>query len=141
MANEDKIYIVFVRRRSGVYTTWFECQVQAIGYKGNVYKSYKTHREAVLAWVMYEPRRKKPDAPIESAEYVEGNQVIGQLVDDQVLKKTVDRKQFSYFFCPRMCCNIHDYVFRSKVLLDMLKCGDTKQHVVLILHVLNAMVF
>ena len=93
MANEDKIYIVFVRRRSGVYTTWFECQVQVIGYKGNIYKSYKTHREAVLAWVMYEPRRKKPDAPIESAEYVEGNQVIGQLVDDQVLKNAKDQKQ------------------------------------------------
>ena len=55
MANKDKIYIVFVGRRSGVYTTWPECQVQVIGYKGNIYKSYRTHHEAILAWVMYDP--------------------------------------------------------------------------------------
>ena len=55
MANEDKFYIVFVGMRPGVYTTWPECQAQVIGCKGNVYKLYKTHREAVSAWVMYKP--------------------------------------------------------------------------------------
>ena len=34
-----------------------------------------------------------PYALIESSEPKEVNQVIGQLVDDQVLKKTTDRKQ------------------------------------------------
>ena len=36
MANKDKFYVVFVGRRWGVYTTWFEGQTQIIGYKGNV---------------------------------------------------------------------------------------------------------
>ena len=73
MANEDKIYVVFVGRRPGVYTTWPECQAHVIGFKGNVYKSYKTHRETVSTWVMYEPQWKKPDAPIESNEDAERN--------------------------------------------------------------------
>ena len=68
MANEDKIYIVFVGKWSNVYTTWPECQAQVIGYKGNVYKSYKTHCGTISAWVMYEPQWKKLDAPIESSE-------------------------------------------------------------------------
>ena len=42
---------------------------------------------------MYELRWKKPNAPIESGEHSEGNRVIGQLVGDQVLKKTSNRKQ------------------------------------------------
>ena len=67
MANEDKLYIIFVRKRPGIYTTWPECQAQVIGYKGNVYKLYRTHHEAISAWVMYEPRWKKFDTPIESS--------------------------------------------------------------------------
>ena len=39
-----------------------------------------------------------------------------------------------------MCCNIHDHVCISKVLLGMLKCGATKPHAILVLRVLNAMV-
>ena len=77
MANEDKIYVVFVGRRLGVYTTWSECQAQVIGYQGNVYKSYITHCKAISAWVMYEPWWKKPDAHIESGEHVKGRRVIG----------------------------------------------------------------
>ena len=93
MTNEDKFYVVFVGRRPGVYTTQPEYQAQVTGYKGNIYKSYKTHREVVSPWVMYEPRWKIPYALIESSDPEEINQVIGQLVDDQVLKKTKDRKQ------------------------------------------------
>ena len=32
-----------------------KCQEQVIGYKGNVYKSYKMFEEARRAWVFYEP--------------------------------------------------------------------------------------
>ena len=73
MTNKDKIYIVFVGRRLGVHTTWPECQVQVIGYKGNVYKSYRTHHKVVSAWVIYEPWWKKLDAPIESPKPIECN--------------------------------------------------------------------
>ena len=42
---------------------------------------------------MYEPQWKIPNAPIESSEIEEVNQVIGQLANDQVLIKTEERKQ------------------------------------------------
>ena len=42
---------------------------------------------------MYKPRWKIPDAPIESSETEEGNQVIDQLANDQVLIKTEKWKQ------------------------------------------------
>lgn len=90
MANKDKFYVVFVGRTPGMYTTWLECQTQVIGYKGNGYKSYRTHHEVVSAWVMYEPRQKKPNTLIESSAFEEVNKVIGQLEDDQVVRKIED---------------------------------------------------
>ena len=93
MVNEDKLYVVFVGKRPSVCTTCPKCQAQVICYKGNIYKPYRTHREVVLAWVMYEPRWKVPNATIESSKPKEVNQVIGQLVNDQVLKKIKDWKQ------------------------------------------------
>ena len=93
MENKDKFYIAFIGKRLSVYITRPKYQVQVINYKGNVYKSHRTHREAVSAWVMYEPWCKKPNEPIESFEPIEDSQVISQLADDQVLKKTEDRKQ------------------------------------------------
>ena len=55
MENKDKFYIAFIGKRLSVYITRPKYQVQVINYKGNVYKSHRTHREAVSAWVMYEP--------------------------------------------------------------------------------------
>ena len=55
MAN-DVYYVVFAVRKSGIYNSWPECQEQVVGYKGNVYKSYKTFEEARRAWVFYEAR-------------------------------------------------------------------------------------
>nr|CAN79317.1 hypothetical protein VITISV_008344 [Vitis vinifera] len=55
MAN-DVYYVVFAGRKKGIYNSWPECQEQVVGYKGNVYKLYKTFEEARRAWMFYEAR-------------------------------------------------------------------------------------
>ena len=55
MANEV-YYVVFASKKRDIYNLWLECQEQVVGYKENVYKSYKTFKEARWAWVFYEPR-------------------------------------------------------------------------------------
>ena len=55
MTNEVN-YVVFIGRKRGINNSWPECQEQVVGYKGNVYKSYKMFKEARQAWVFYEPR-------------------------------------------------------------------------------------
>ena len=49
-------YVVFVGRKKAICNSWPKCQEQVVGYKGNVYKSYKTFEEARRAWVFSEPR-------------------------------------------------------------------------------------
>ena len=49
-------YIVFVGRKTGVCASWFECRQRVFFYKGGLYKYYKTHDEAIRAWVLYPPR-------------------------------------------------------------------------------------
>ena len=51
-------YIVFVGRKIGVCASWLECQQRVFFYKGGLYKYYKTHDEAIRAWVLYPPRWK-----------------------------------------------------------------------------------
>jgi len=43
---EEKYYAVKEGREIGVYNTWDECKAQVDGYKGAVYKSFKTLKEA-----------------------------------------------------------------------------------------------
>ena len=52
----DVYYVVFVVGKKTIYNSWLECQERVGGYKGNVYKLYKTFEEARQAWVFYEPR-------------------------------------------------------------------------------------
>lgn len=54
-ANE-KVYIVVEGRRSGLYFSWPECDEQAKGYKGNIFKSLETYGEAVAKWVRIKHR-------------------------------------------------------------------------------------
>lgn len=43
---KTKFYGVKVGNKPGVYKTWAECQQQVIGYKGALFKSFPTEREA-----------------------------------------------------------------------------------------------
>jgi viroplasmin and RNaseH domain-containing protein len=42
-----KFYAVKVGRKTGVYETWAECQIQISGFSGAVYKGFSTREEAV----------------------------------------------------------------------------------------------
>lgn len=46
MTREEVFYVVFVRRWPNIYISWLICQQQVVGYKDNVYKSYKLIDEA-----------------------------------------------------------------------------------------------
>ena len=35
-------YVIFKRRKLGIYNSWFECQMQVNGFKWNFYQSYKS---------------------------------------------------------------------------------------------------
>ena len=52
----DQSSILCTIKKIGIYNSWLECQERVGGYKGNVYKLYKTFEEARRAWVFYEPR-------------------------------------------------------------------------------------
>ncbi len=46
---KQKFYAVIKGRKTGVFTSWFSCERQIKGYKGAIYKSYKTRSEAEAA--------------------------------------------------------------------------------------------
>ena len=41
-----KFYVVKNGRKVGIFSTWEECQKQVVGFKGAIYKSFKTKDEA-----------------------------------------------------------------------------------------------
>lgn len=50
---EKKYYVVWEGVTPGVYDTWAECQLQTKGYKGAVFKSFKTRSEAEAAFASH----------------------------------------------------------------------------------------
>jgi ribonuclease HI len=44
-----KYYAVIKGRNTGIFTSWNECEAQVKGFKGAIYKSYKTRAEAQAA--------------------------------------------------------------------------------------------
>lgn len=43
---KTKFYAVKKGNNEGIYTTWDECKKQVLGYKGAIYKSFSTYKEA-----------------------------------------------------------------------------------------------
>ena len=41
-----KYYAVKKGRKTGIFLTWAECELQVKGFKGALYKSFKTQEEA-----------------------------------------------------------------------------------------------
>lgn len=85
MGNEV-FYVVFVGKKPGLYTSRLEWHVQVVVFKRNVYKSYETHEEAILAWVFYEPWWRRLETPSPSPM----NQLIRQPCDDKVMRTSKD---------------------------------------------------
>lgn len=50
MAKQQKYYVVWEGHKPGVYTTWEDCQLQTIGYKGAKYKSFDKREAAEAAF-------------------------------------------------------------------------------------------
>eukprot|EP00429_Kryptoperidinium_foliaceum_P009952 CAMPEP_0176006922 /NCGR_PEP_ID=MMETSP0120_2-20121206/2969_1 /TAXON_ID=160619 /ORGANISM="Kryptoperidinium foliaceum, Strain CCMP 1326" /LENGTH=304 /DNA_ID=CAMNT_0017339671 /DNA_START=167 /DNA_END=1081 /DNA_ORIENTATION=+ len=46
MAKKSKFYAVAKGRKTGIYTSWPECEKQVKGYSGAIYKSFPTSQEA-----------------------------------------------------------------------------------------------
>ena len=60
-----KFYAVKKGKKTGVFLTWDECKEQVTGFKGAVYKSFKTLPEA-------EAFLEESEAKIENVEKVDG---------------------------------------------------------------------
>jgi len=49
----SKSYVVFVGKKTGIFDTWEECKEYVNGFKGAIYKSFKTIEEAEEAFENY----------------------------------------------------------------------------------------
>lgn len=47
---KQKYYVVWKGVRPGVYEHWTDCQLQIKGFKGALYKSFDSHKEAIAAF-------------------------------------------------------------------------------------------
>ena len=59
---KPKFYVVWSGVEPGVYESWTDCQLQVKGYKGALYKSYASRREAEEAYEAGPPLREKAQA-------------------------------------------------------------------------------
>ncbi len=66
-----KYYAVKVGREPGIYRDWDSCKAQVHGFKGAIYKSFKTEEEARV--FMGEIAEKKDDTAYDAVAYVDGS--------------------------------------------------------------------
>ena len=66
-----KYYAVKVGREPGIYRDWDSCKAQVHGFKGAIYKSFKTEEEARI--FMGEIAEEKDDAAYDAVAYVDGS--------------------------------------------------------------------
>lgn len=66
-----KYYAVKAGREPGIYRDWDSCKAQVHGFKGAIYKSFKTEEEARI--FMGETCEEKDDASYDAVAYVDGS--------------------------------------------------------------------
>lgn len=66
-----KYYAVKAGKVPGIYRDWESCKAQVHGFKGAIYKSFKTEEEALA--FMGETREEKDDASYDVVVYVDGS--------------------------------------------------------------------
>ena len=66
-----KYYAVKVGKAPGIYRDWDSCKAQVHGFKGAIYKSFKTEKEALA--FLGEIKEEKDDAPYDVVAYVDGS--------------------------------------------------------------------
>jgi ribonuclease HI len=81
MAKKQKYYVVWKGHEPGIYTNWTDCQLQIKSYPGAEYKSFKTMKEAELAfdgnYVDFKESKSatKPNQLIEHIEQIKRNSI------------------------------------------------------------------
>lgn len=65
----SKFYAVKEGRKTGIFSTWAECEQQVKGFKGAIYKSFSTQQEA-LTFLNNQPQQITSDGLI---AYVDGS--------------------------------------------------------------------
>jgi len=59
--NQQKYYVVWKGRKTGIFTTWAECEKQVKGFVGAQYKAFGSSREAESAFLaQYDDYKGKP---------------------------------------------------------------------------------
>ena len=66
-----KYYAVKVGKAPGIYWDWDSCKAQVHGFKGAIYKSFKTEKEALA--FLGEIEEEKDDASYDVVAYVDGS--------------------------------------------------------------------
>lgn len=66
-----KYYAVKAGKVPGIYRDWDSCKAQVHGFKGAIYKSFKTEKEALA--FMGEIKEEKDDASYDVVAYVDGS--------------------------------------------------------------------
>ena len=66
-----KYYAVKVGKAPGIYRDWDSCKAQVHGFKGAIYKSFKTEKEALA--FLGEIKEEKDDASYDVVAYVDGS--------------------------------------------------------------------
>ena len=68
-----KFYAVKNGRKVGIFSTWEECQKQVVGFKGAIYKSFKTKEEAEAYLNEREIISEKPEKVEGVYAYIDGS--------------------------------------------------------------------
>ena len=85
-----KFYAVKEGRKTGIFTTWAECQEQVVKYKGATYKSFSTIKEAQEYLGQADEGNKSPDyqdhlSPDTCVAYVDGSNTETQVGSSAIL--------------------------------------------------------
>lgn len=48
---DDKVYVVFIGRKPGIYFSWRHCDAQVNGYPGNRHKGFFSFQQAEREWI------------------------------------------------------------------------------------------
>ncbi|XP_009587261.1 uncharacterized protein [Nicotiana tomentosiformis] len=63
----SKVYVVFRGKRLGLYNSWCECAPMVIGFKGSIFKFYKSYDEAIASFNKFQEENIDSEEPSSSS--------------------------------------------------------------------------
>nr|XP_016500176.1 PREDICTED: uncharacterized protein LOC107818649 [Nicotiana tabacum] len=70
----SKVYMIFHGKSLGLYNPWCECAPMIIGFKGSIFKSYKSYEEAIATFNEFQEENADSEEP-SSSSFVDENGV------------------------------------------------------------------